>query len=126
MDELIVRLTERVEVDAPTAEALVAIVIQFLAREAPAGAMAPLYDVHPWARALADAAPGEDATAPSERHFGGMARLMRVADRMMAHGLTMPQVQRAVRETVAYARETVGEAPVNLLVRSVPGLTHVV
>ena len=49
-----------------------------------------------------------------------------VADRMMAHGLTMPQVQLAVRETVAYARETVGAEPVNLLVRSVPGLTHVV
>ncbi|MFG1213382.1 hypothetical protein V5F72_15825 [Xanthobacter flavus] len=126
MDELIARLTERVEVNAPTAEALVALVIQFLAREAPASAMAPLYDTHPWARELADAAPREDATLPSERHFGGMARLMLVADRMMAHGLTMPQVQLAVRETVAYARETVGAEPVNLLVRSVPGLTHVV
>lgn len=126
MDELIARLTERVEVDAPTAEALVAIVIQFLAREAPASAMAPLYATHPWARDMADVAPVEDATALSERHFGGMARLMLVADRMMAHGLTMPQVQLAVRETVAYARETVGAEPVNLLVRSVPGLTHVV
>lgn len=126
MDELIARLGERVEVDGRTAEALVAIVIQFLAREAPAEAMAPLYAAHPWARALADAAPEGDATAPSERHFGGMARLMRVADQMMAHGLTMPQVQVAVRETVDYARETVGAEPVDRLVRAVPGLSHVV
>ncbi|MEP9353951.1 hypothetical protein ABLE93_10175 [Xanthobacter sp. KR7-65] len=126
MDELIARLSERVEVDGPTATALVAIIIQFLAREAPAEAMAPLYATHPWTRTLADAGPAGEATALSERHFGGMARLMDVADRMMARGLTMPQVQIAVRETVEYARETVGAEPVERLVRSVPGLTHVV
>lgn len=126
MDEMIARLSERVEVDGRTAEALVALIIQFLAREAPAEAMEPLYVAHPWARTLADARPEGETTALSERHFGGMARLMAVADEMMAYGLTMAQVQSAVRETMDYARETVGAEPVQRLVRSVPGLTHVI
>lgn len=126
MDELIARLGERLGVSADVARALVAIVIQFLSREAPASAMAPLFALHPWARELAAQAPEIAAPTVSERHFGGMARLMRVADDMMALGLTMPQVQDAVRETVAYARETVGAEPVDALVRAVPGLRQVV
>lgn len=126
MDELIARLDERLGIGADTARALVALVIQFLAREAPASAMAPLFAVHPWAQALADQAPEVAATTPAERHFGGMARLMGVADAMMALGLTMQQVQDTVRETVAYARETVGVEPVDALVRSVPGLRQIV
>lgn len=124
MDQLIARLAERIGVDDRTAQALIAIVIQFLAREAPAEAMEPLFAVHPWARALAAEAPEADVPA-TERHFGGMARLMRVADRMMALGLTMPQVQTTVRETVGYARETVGPEAVDTLVRAVPGLRQV-
>ena len=55
-----------------------------------------------------------------------MAKLIQVADAMMAHGLTMPQVQEAVRDIVGYARETVGTEPVDRLVRAVPGLRQVV
>lgn len=126
MDELVARLRARIEVDEQTARGLIAIVIQFLAREAPADAMAPLFSAHPWARDLAADAPDVDATALSERHFGGMARLMAVADRMMAYGLTMAQVQRTVCETVDYARETVGPEPVDAVVRAIPGLRQVV
>lgn len=126
MDELIARLAARLDVDEPTARGLVAIVLQFLAREAPAPAMAPLFAAHPWARELAGGIPETDATTPAERHFGGMARLMHVADRMMAYGLTMAQVQTAVREIVDYARETVGPEPVDALVRAIPGLRQVV
>lgn len=126
MDALIVRLRARLDVDERTARGLIALVIQFLAREAPADAVAPLFSAHPWAKDLAAEAPEADATALSERHFGGMARLMAVADRMMAYGLTMAQVQGAVRETVDYARETVGAEPVETLVRAIPGLRQVV
>ncbi|QRG06265.1 hypothetical protein EZH22_25420 [Xanthobacter dioxanivorans] len=126
MDELIARLGERLGVDQRTARELVAIVIQFLAREAPPEAMAPLFAAHPWAQGLAAEVPEAKATTPSERHFGGMARLMGVADRMMALGLTMPQVQQTVRETVDYARDTVGPEPVDALVRAIPGLRQVV
>lgn len=126
MDDLVARLRARLEVDERTARALIALVIQFLGREAPADALAPLFAAHPWAAALVAEAPEAEATGLAERHFGGMARLMQVADRMMALGLTMPQVQGVVRDTVDYARETVGAEPVERLVRAVPGLRQVV
>ncbi|MFG1377503.1 hypothetical protein [Xanthobacter autotrophicus] len=126
MDDLVAYLRTRLDLDEATARAVVVIVIQFLGKEAPAEVLAPLFAVHPWAQALTAEAPEVDATEPSERHFGGMARLMLVADRMMAHGLTMAQVQFAVHEIVAYARTTVGEEPVDRLVRAVPGLRQVV
>ncbi|MDI4667053.1 hypothetical protein K9U40_22410 [Xanthobacter autotrophicus] len=126
MDDLVAHLRECLDVDEGTARALVVIVIQFLGREAPAEVLEPLFAVHPWAQALAVDAPEADITEPSERHFGGMARLMHVADRMMAHGITMPQVQLCVHEIVGYARTTVGAEPVDRLVRAVPGLRQVV
>ncbi|MDI4659189.1 hypothetical protein [Xanthobacter autotrophicus] len=126
MDDLVAYLRTRLDLDEATARAVVVIVIQFLGKEAPADVLAPLFAVHPWAQALTAEAPEVDATELSERHFGGMARLMLVADRMMAHGLTMAQVQFAVHEIVAYARTTVGDEPVDRLVRAVPGLRQVV
>lgn len=126
MDELISRLTGRLGIDSQTAQKLVVIIIQYLGREAPAEAMAPLVAAHPWLEPILADTPPLDAPPASERHFGGMARLMEVADQMMAFGLTMPQVQDAVRETVGYARESVGAGPVDALVHTVPGLRQVV
>ncbi len=126
MDELISRLTGRLGIDSQTAQKLVVIIIQFLGREAPPSAMAPLVAAHPWLAEILAATPPLEAPPASERHFGGMARLMEVADRMMAFGLTMGQVQEAVRETVGYARESVGAEPIDALVRTVPGLRQVV
>lgn len=126
MDELISRLTGRLGIDSQTARTLVVIIIQFLGREAPASAMAPLVAAHPWLAPILAETPAVEAPPASERHFGGMARLMEVADRMMGFGLTMGQVQQAVRETVGYARESVGAGPIDVLVRSIPGLRQVV
>lgn len=125
MDELVARLEAQVGVDAATAGELIAMVLQFLAREAPPEAMAPLVARHPWI-ATALAATPHHAGAPADRHFGGMAKLMEVADQMMDAGLTMADVQKTVRVVVDYARESVGEAPVDHLVRAVPGLRHAV
>ena len=126
MDELVARLQEQVSVDEATARGLIVIVVQFLAREAPPDAMAPLIDRQPWIGQLADDAPGAEALQAANRHFGGMARLMEVANRMMAYGLTMGQVQSAVREIVDYARETAGSESVDGNVRSIPGLRQLV
>lgn len=126
MDELVARLTTRMDLDPATARAVVGLVLKFLDREAPLETMQPLREAHPWIPALLADIPDEAALPAAERHFGGMARLMQVADRMMALGLTMPQVQAAVCETVAYARETVGDEAIDRLVRAIPGLRQVV
>lgn len=126
MDELVTRLEENVGVDGTAARGLIVIVVQFLAREAPPEAMAPLIARHPWIGDIAAEAPEPAATAAANRHFGGMARLMEIANRMMAFGLTMGQVQEAVREIVDYARETVDGESVDGVVRSIPGLRQLV
>ncbi|WP_454917035.1 hypothetical protein [Xanthobacter sediminis] len=126
MDEIIARLTTRMDLDPATARAVVGLVLSFLDREAPPEAMAPLREAYPWIPALLAHIPETVALPDAERHFGGMGRLMQAADRMMALGLTMPQVQAAVCETVAYARETVGGEAIDRLVRAIPGLRQVV
>ncbi len=126
MDDLIARLVARHKVNEETARDLVVIVLQYLEREAPQDKLAPILAAHPWIpEALAAAGPERVAT-PAERHFGGMGRLMEVADRMMAHGLTMSEVQSTVRDTVDFAREHAGNDAVDALVCSIPGLRQVV
>ncbi|MGE4373428.1 MAG: hypothetical protein AB7E29_11135 [Xanthobacter sp.] len=126
MDALVNRLVEQQNVSPKTARALIVIVLQFLSREAPPETLAPVIAAYPWIPdVLAEATP-EDESAATSRHFGGMARLMDVANRMMAHGLTMAEVQATVRDTVNYAREGAGDAAVDALVRSIPGLHQVV
>ncbi|MFG1480097.1 hypothetical protein V5F53_15775 [Xanthobacter sp. V4C-4] len=125
VDALMARLAARLEVDAVTARGVLRIVLKFLDQEAPPDVLRPLLDAHPWIPALVAEVPAEAALAPSTRHLGGMGRLMQAADRLMALGLTMGQVQAAVHETVTYARETVGAEPIDRLVRAVPGLRQV-
>ncbi|MGQ3672982.1 hypothetical protein ACT6QG_11365 [Xanthobacter sp. TB0136] len=126
MDDLIARLVARHKVNEETARALVLIVLQYLVREAPEDKLAPIIAAHPWIpEVLAGAGPEQEAT-PASHHFGGMARLMEVADRMMTHGLTMSEVQSTVRDTVDYARENAGDEAVDALVRAIPGLRQVV
>ncbi|MGQ3676483.1 hypothetical protein ACT6QH_13425 [Xanthobacter sp. TB0139] len=126
MDALVNRLVEQRNVSPQTARALIVIVLQFLSREAPPETLAPVISAYPWIPDVLAKAEPEDEHGATSRHFGGMARLMDVANRMMAHGLTMAEVQATVRATVDYAREGAGDEAVNTLVRSIPGLRQVV
>jgi hypothetical protein len=126
MDELLDRLNERVGLAPDRGRAVVAILVQFLAREAPAEAMAPLIARHAWIAELQAGLAEPAPPAAANRHFGGMARLMDLANRMMALGLTMGEVQGAAREVVAYARETAGAESVDGVVKAIPGLRQFV
>ncbi|MEP9378784.1 hypothetical protein ABLE91_18860 [Aquabacter sp. CN5-332] len=125
MDELIARLKEKVGVSEAAANRAVEVVIEFLSHEAPADAMAELSNTIPGIADLLARLPAETTLPASTRHFGGMARLMEVADRMMAAGMTMPQVQQATHEVVCFAREKAGEDVVNRIVVAIPGLRQV-
>jgi hypothetical protein len=115
MDELIGRLVANTGVDRAAAEKAVGIILQFLFKEGPAGRV----------QALINALPGADAAmkrSPEESGglFGG--GLMAAGSRMMAAGLSMGQVQAVTRETIAFAREKVGEDAVGEIVGAIPGL----
>lgn len=126
MDELAGRLTGTLGLREDQAEGAIAILVGFLAREAPSAAMARIADHVPGVAAILAAPPLEPPSRHFGRHFGGMAGLMDVANRMMALGLTMSDVQAVVRETVAFARARAGDEAVDEIVTAVPGLRQVV
>lgn len=123
METLTDRLMARVGLSEAQARSAVRVLSTFLSTEAPPPTRARLHAVLPdLAPATGSGEPEADGDGTS--HFGGMARLMRVADRLMAEGLSMIEVQATVREVVAYARETAGDATVDEIVTAIPGLRH--
>jgi hypothetical protein len=117
MDELIGRLVASIGVDRTVAEKAVGIILQFLVKEGPADKV----------KALIDKIPGADAamkSAPAESGLGGMfgGGVMSAGSRMMGVGLSMSQVQAVTRETIAFAREKIGEDAVGEIVGAIPGL----
>jgi hypothetical protein len=117
MDELIGRLVANVGVDRAAAEKAVAIILQFLAQEGPADKVQDLINKLPGAATAIQAAPADNGA-------GGMfgSGVMGAGTRMMAAGLSMGQVQAVTRETIAFAREKVGEDAVGEIVGAIPGL----
>ena len=51
---------------------------------------------------------------------------MGAGSRMMAAGLGMGQVQAVTKETIAFAREKIGEDAIGEIVGSIPGLSQFV
>ena len=52
--------------------------------------------------------------------------IMGAGTKMMSAGLSMGQVQDVTRETIAYAREKIGDDAVGEIVGSIPGLSQFV
>jgi len=121
MNELVQRLVSTTGVDSAVAEKAIGIILDFLSKEAPAEIIQPLIAALPGADALLAATQAEDASGSF-----GMGGLMGAANRLMAAGLSMGQVQSVTREVVAYAREKAGEDAVGEIVGAVPGLSQFV
>jgi hypothetical protein len=116
MDELIGRLVTNCDVEHATAEKAVGIILDFLRKEGPSDKVQALIDAMPGAEALIAASGGEAS--------GGMGGLMGAANRLMAAGLSMGQLQCVTRELVAHGRETAGEDTVGEIVGAIPGLSQ--
>src|SRR6266540_834046 len=102
MDDLIERLVARTGVERPVAEKAVGIILDFLVQEGPAEKVPELLAKLPGAERLL-------ALEGSESSSAAMGGIMGAANRLMAAGLSMAQVQTITREVVAYAREKAGE-----------------
>src|SRR5262245_3877234 len=122
MNELVERLVASCGVDPPAAEKAVGIILDFLRKEGPPDKVQALIDKMPDAEALIAAA-GE---GQSSGGMFGMGGIMGAANRLMAAGLSMGQVQSVTREVVAYAREKAGEDAVGEVVGAIPGLSQFV
>ena len=119
MDELVGRLVANVGVDRGTAEKAVGIILDFLRKEGPPDKV----------QALIDRLPGVEALLAQPTESGGafpMGGIMGAGTKMMSAGLSMGQVQGVTRETIAYAREKIGDDAVGEIVGAIPGLSQFV
>ena len=118
MDELIARLVANVGVDKAAAEKAVGIILDFLKKEGPPDTV----------QALIDKLPGAEALIALQADAGGgmfaMGGIMGAGTKMMAAGLSMGQVQGVTKETIAFAREKVGEDTIGEIVGAIPGLSQ--
>ena len=114
MEELIGLLTASVGIEPATAEKAVGIILDFLRKEGPPDKV----------QALIDRLPGAQALISQHSEGGGfsMGGIMGAGTKMMAAGLSMAQVQGVTRETIAYAREKIGDDAVGEIVGAIPGL----
>jgi hypothetical protein len=118
MDELIERLAANVGVERSAAEKAVGIILDFLRKEGPPDKV----------QALIDRIPGAAALVAQHSESGGFSvgGIMGAGTKMMSAGLSMGQVQGVTRETIAYAREKIGDDAVGEIVGAIPGLSQFV
>ncbi len=115
MEELIARIADNVGVDPQTAEKAVGLILGFLQKEAPDSA-----------GKLIDAIPGADAAIAGAGGGGGfsgmMGGVMGLGSQLMGAGLGMGEITGVAKETIRYAREKVGDGPVDAVIGAIPGL----
>jgi len=115
MDELIARLVANVGVERGAAEKAVGIILDFLRKEGPPEKV----------QALIDRLPGAEALIAQQSDAGGggfsMGGIMGAGTNMMAAALRMGQVQGVTRETIAFARDKVGDDATGEIVGAIPG-----
>ena len=119
MEDLIGRLVANVGVDRSAAEKSVGIILDFLLKEGPADKV----------KALIDKIPGAETLLANQSESGSgfsMGGIMGAGTKMMSAGLSMGQVQAVTRETIAYAREKIGDDAVGEIVGAIPGLSQFV
>lgn len=119
MEDLIGRLVANVGVDRTAAENSVGIILDFLLKEGPAEKV----------QALINQIPGAEALIAKQSEGGSgfsMGGIMGAGTKMMSAGLSMGQVQAVTRETIAYAREKIGDDAVGEIVGAIPGLSQFV
>lgn len=118
MSELATRIATKVGIDEALAEKAVGIIMDFLAKSAPADKLARLAEAMPEMKSAAQSGGGGGGM------LGGMMGAMAAMNALTSAGLSMGQVQSVTKETMAYAREKAGPDAVNDVVSSIPGLSQ--
>lgn len=127
MDELIARVSAAIGVDAGTAKTAIGLVLGFLQKEHPDGAVAEFIDKVAGSHEAIDAAEAGSAEGGGLGGLmGGMGGLMGLAGKLNAAGLDMGQIQKLAREIFAYAETIVGKEKVQEIASSIPGLSQFV
>ena len=133
MDNLIARVAAATDTTPETARQAVALIVDFLKREAPADAVQALTEKAPALNAIAaslSTSGGEGMGAVLKGLMGtgsgsmGGGGLMALGSSLMSLGLTMDQIQSAGKEVFAYARDAAGDEVVGEISAAIPGLAQ--
>ena len=133
MDNLIARVATAANLAPEVARQAVALIADFIQREASEDAVKDLFDKAPALKAII--ASGRE-TGGEGMGFGlkglmgiamgamGGGGLMALGSQLMGLGLSMDQIQTAGKEVFAYAREVAGDQVVGEIAASIPGLSQ--
>jgi hypothetical protein len=132
MDNLVSEVATAANLAPDVARQSVALILDFLKREAPEETMAAVFDKAPALRAVAATAHtgGEGLGAGLRGLMGtgagakGGGGLMALGGDLMSLGLTMDQVQTIGKEVFAYARGKCGDELVGEISAAIPGLSQ--
>jgi hypothetical protein len=135
MDNVIARVANAADLSPEVARKAVALIADFIQREAPEDAVKNLFDKAPELQAIiASGAPtGGEGMGFGLKGLMGVAAgvmggggLMAVAGALMGLGLSMDQIHTACKEVCAYAREVAGDQTIGEIAASIPGLSQFV
>lgn len=133
MDNIIARVASTANLSPEVARKTVALIADFIQREAAEDGVKELFDKAPELQAIiASGAPtGGEGMGLGLKGLMGIAAgamggggLMALGGQLMTLGLSMDQVQAAGREVFAYAREVAGDQTVGEIAASIPGLSQ--
>jgi hypothetical protein len=133
MDNLIARVANAANLSPETARQAVALIADFIQREASEDGVKDLFAKAPEMQAIiaSSAATGGEGMGYGLKGLMGIAAgsmggggLMALGGELMGLGLSMEQMQTAGREVFAYAREVAGDQTVGEITASIPGLSQ--
>lgn len=126
MEELVARVSAALGVDAEAARTAVGLVLGFLQKESPDGAVAELLNKLPGALEAIESAESAGGGGGLGGLMGGMGGLMGLGVKLNGAGIGMSQIPTLGHEIFGYAEAKLGPEKLREIVDSVPGLAQFV
>ena len=133
MDDVIARVATAANLSPEVARKSVALIADFIQREASEDSIKDLFEKAPELQAIiaSGAGTGGEGMGFGLKGLMGIAAgamggggLMSLGGELMGLGLSMDQIQIAGREVFAYAREVAGDQTVGEIAASIPGISQ--
>lgn len=125
MDLLIAQIVKKTGLDQALVRKALQIVLSFVHHEGPEEDVKALFAKFPGANALLQRSGATDDVGGLGKIFGGGLGALGAFNALTTAGLTMPQIQIVIQETIAFAREAAGDELVDNVVEAIPGLSQI-
>src|SRR6202020_642863 len=126
MESLIARVATAADLSPDVARKAVALIGDFIQREAPEGAVTELFKKAPAFPSIiaSSTQTGGEGMGTGMKGLMGGGGLMAVGSELLSLGLDMEQIQTIGKEVFGYARETAGDEVVGEISAAIPGLSQ--